>query len=71
MYSVIDYDVVPDRNIVTPNGVKKQPTIYGNSSEDKPLNFADGTIFIETDTQDIYMFNEDSSTWSILSWRSL
>lgn len=38
--------------------------IAGDSEEDKPTaKICDGSVFIETDTGDSYMFNEDSGTW--------
>lgn len=40
-------------------------TFYGNSEEDKPVTagIADGSIFIETDTHDIYMFDATAEEW--------
>lgn len=39
-------------------------TIYGSSSESKPIDgISDGSVFIETDTQKIYMFDEANSQW--------
>ena len=40
-------------------------TFYGNSEEDKPVtsDIADGSIFVETDTHDIYMFDADATEW--------
>lgn len=38
--------------------------IAGDSSETKPTaSVADGSIFTETDTGDVYMFNAKTSAW--------
>lgn len=38
--------------------------ISGDHSETKPTEgICDGSVFIESDTGDAYMFNEDSGTW--------
>lgn len=38
--------------------------ISGDSDEDKPTaNVCDGSVFIESDTGDAYLFNEDSGAW--------
>lgn len=38
--------------------------IAGDSSETKPTaSVADGSIFTETDTGDVYMFNAKTSSW--------
>ena len=38
--------------------------ISGDSSETKPTaNICDGSVFIETNTGDSYMFNEESGEW--------
>ena len=38
-------------------------TIYGNSSEEKPVDVADGSVFVETDTQKVYMLDKDGPQW--------
>ena len=39
-------------------------TIYGSSQEQKPTtNVADGSVYIETDTLKVYMFDETNTTW--------
>lgn len=40
-------------------------TFYGSSSNDKPTDetIANGSVFIETDTQKVYMFDETNKTW--------
>ena len=39
-------------------------TIYGNSSEDKPVNdISDGSVFVETNTLKVYMFDEANAQW--------
>ena len=41
---------------------------YCSSDEDKPTELvADGSNLIETDTGDLYMFNEKTATWSVRS----
>lgn len=48
----------------TTNKVKALVTIYGSSNDDKPTdNVANGSIFIATDTNAIYMFDEENTTW--------
>lgn len=38
--------------------------VYGSSDETKPSdNICDGSIFIETDSTDVYIYNEKSSDW--------
>ena len=38
-------------------------TIYGSSQEQKPTTgIADGSIYIETDTHDVYMYDEAATT---------
>lgn len=49
--------------IEDPSLNKPQVTIYGASSDTKPTNYADGSIFIETNTKDVYMYDEKNSTW--------
>ena len=39
-------------------------TIYGSSEEDKPTSgISDGSVFIETDTKKVYMYDETNATW--------
>lgn len=39
-------------------------TIYGNSSETKPVNdISDGSVFVETNTLKVYMFDEANTQW--------
>lgn len=40
-------------------------TFYGSSSHSKPTDatIANGSVFIETDTQKVYMFDETNKTW--------
>lgn len=38
-------------------------TEYGPSTAPKPVTCADGSVFIETDTQKVYMFDETNKTW--------
>ena len=43
-------------------------TFYGSSNDDKPTaGVADGSVFIETDTQYVYMFDEENETWRQLA----
>lgn len=45
------------------NGLKLV-TIYGSSSDTKPSKgIADGSVFIETDTHDVYMYDETATIW--------
>ena len=37
--------------------------IAGTSSEAKPTDVAMGSMFLEVDTGDLYIFNETSSQW--------
>ena len=43
----------------------RMQTFYGNSEEDKPTtaDIADGSIFIETDTHAIYMYDATAEEW--------
>lgn len=39
-------------------------TIYGNSSDDKPTDgIANGSVFIETDTKKLYIYDESAEEW--------
>ena len=38
-------------------------TLYGLSTDDKPVTFGNGSIFIEIDTGDSYMFDAENSVW--------
>lgn len=40
-------------------------TIYGTSTDDKPTDetIANGSIFVETDTQKVFMYDEENTTW--------
>lgn len=38
-------------------------TIYGASTDTKPTDYRDGSIFVETDTHDVYMWDEKNETW--------
>lgn len=39
--------------------------IAGKSTENKPTeNLVAGSLFMETDTGDVYVFEEESSTWT-------
>ena len=43
-------------------------TIYGNSNDSKPTEgFVNGSVFIETDTLYVYMFDEANVTWRQLA----
>ena len=45
-------------------GNVKYVVISGDSSESKPIeDICDGSVFIESDTGDSYMFNELSGEW--------
>lgn len=56
-------EVVDETNVV-----KALVTIYGNSSDNKPTDeMANGSVFIETDTLYIYMYDEENSTWRQLA----
>lgn len=44
-------------------GAQNIVTIYGSSNDAKPTNYAEGSIFIETDTHDVYMFDEENVIW--------
>ena len=41
--------------------------IYGLSTDTKPLDVPNGSMFIEMDTSDRYLFHRDSGTWYIYS----
>lgn len=43
-------------------------TIYGNSNDTKPTaNIKNGSVFIETDTLNAFMFDETNTTWRQLA----
>lgn len=42
----------------------KYYTFSGDSTDDKPTEgVSDGSIFMESDTGDVYRYNEKSGTW--------
>lgn len=48
---------------IAEGGMFKPMVIYGASTDEKPTEYRDGSIFIETDTHKIFMFDEKNSTW--------
>ena len=40
-------------------------TVYGASSEEKPIDVADGSVFIETDSQKTYMRDKKNAQWRV------
>lgn len=45
-------------------GVTNIVTIYGSSTEEKPiLHISNGSLFVETDTQKIYMLDKPNKEW--------
>ena len=40
--------------------------LAGSSRDDKPTEYAGGSLFMETDTGNIYVFDADSETWTQL-----
>lgn len=41
--------------------------IYGTSEDDKPVaGFVTGSAFMEVDTGNIYVYNEDGETWEMM-----
>ena len=38
-------------------------TIYGASTEAKPTDVADGSVFVETNTKKIYMWDDKNAQW--------
>lgn len=38
-------------------------TLYGLSTDSKPIHYGNGSIFIEVDTGDTYFFNATSKEW--------
>ena len=52
--------IVPDALF----GETQLATIYGNSNDSKPTEgFVDGSVFIETDTHKVYMWDAAGQTW--------
>lgn len=47
--------------IITDKGGYKE--IAGLSTDDKPLDCATGSIFMEVDTGKTYLYNSDAQTW--------
>ena len=44
-------------------GAAKRVDMFGLSGDDKPLTVGNGSIFKEIDTGDVYMFDEENTTW--------
>ena len=40
-------------------------TLYGNSSDTKPICYGNGSKFIECDTGDVYVFDAESGDWAL------
>ena len=40
-----------------------QINIYGSSSDEKPLNVPDATVFMEKDTGKVFCFDKETQTW--------
>ena len=38
-------------------------TIYGLSTDNKPIEYADGSVFVEVDTDKIFLFDEKNNAW--------
>jgi len=38
-------------------------TVYGLSTDTKPLNCVNGTCFVEMDTSSMYFFDEENHKW--------
>lgn len=42
--------------------------LFGSSLDDKPMTgYANGTTFVEVDTGDIYLWDEDNEMWTSIS----
>ena len=53
--------------MVTKVSAFEQPMeIYGKSTDSKPTDVLNGSIFVEMDTSSIYVFDGATSTW--LPW---
>lgn len=60
MFTLVDYEgPVREPDSLDNYRVK----IYGRSSDTKPTNVADGSVFLEMDTTDIYLFDAVASQW--------
>lgn len=56
------------RYVKDPDSAANIVTIYGNSEETKPTSgISDGSVFVETDTLYIYMYDETNATWRQLA----
>ena len=48
-------------------GAENIVTIYGNSGDEKPVaGISDGSVFVETDTQKVFLFDETNKTWRLV-----
>ena len=54
----------PSREPESLEGVRA--VISGGSSETKPINVLEGSLFIESDTGKIFIFNQNGQTWTEL-----
>ena len=58
------FDVVVDEvrfYVFSGDSTATKPTVMG--TEDKPVAICDGSIFLESDTDDSYTFNEKTGSW--------
>lgn len=37
--------------------------IHGKSTDEKPLNYANASVFYEMDTQKVFMFDAEDKVW--------
>lgn len=45
------------------NGDAPQKELRGLSTDQKPMNVENGSIFYEMDTQNVYMFDGENNAW--------
>lgn len=59
MYITKDKESVPRLD----KAKNEQVTIWGSSNETKPTKYANGSVWIDTDTQKVYIYDAKNSVW--------
>lgn len=56
--------ITPEINAQSIDGKLDRPTTYyGLSTDTKPTNVANGSVFVEMDTSTIYFYDLENVTW--------
>ena len=45
--------------------VMQRQTLFGLSTDSKPTNVCNGSVFIEMDSNDVYFFDAENAIWRV------